>query len=820
MCILCKDTFSRSDILKRHFQKCSVRRGNPTGATHLSHSHAHVKKSQHGKKGSISDGTDPSLILQSHMAASNLDTSFDDDDIMGLDIAGYTDEHSSMSTPGSRSNSMIRPGINGNARDRRSLTGPSTSSFNATNFPYPQLHVPSNSLSHSTLSTPLDTPKIRQSDGFTRPVKLEQTGSGADLDTNGTALPPHIYDQDSLSQLGGTSRAEDSSFEWASAFQLGARDRYMNPTISSTIADVQPHIKIEPESNKLPFSQSLDVQHGGVLNSIFDGSPSSTVGGLADVHGWSLDGSDIDPFQRKADQLISFCLIEGKRGTTIDHSGSLSLKHVLTAENVKHFLDRFSNFQGHWPVLHTPTFNPLQAYDGLLLSMICIGAVYSERTSILQVRDLMAKTKTAIDRTSHIFDLSSDSTTKSDVYGNNSRNIEELQASIMLQTLSVWHGDPAQRQYARNEFSRIAVIARKHGMLQPVKLGEEGYSPLHQAQLRPEDMAAIPWDWIAWVQQEKRLRLMYSFFLVDAALVIYFNCQPQFDPCEIMVPLPADDAAWDARSSEECSNALGLNGPAAQSNNSTGSRRIKQPEMHFAMRALLHPTYTFQRNSTNAYSKFILIHGLHVQIWNVQRQLSQGNALFGLSDLGFSSNGSTTPILQNDWIFKSDGSARTSNSNSGQATPTDSSGAQSPGTHQLLKTTTNALQKWKITWDDDMRSQYPATTNGLKRVGFCRDGIHFYWLARLFIRNTRVADWHAPSDQRFIQVMHQLKQVRSWINSEKILRGEDIGSVGDIDESYGVADLTLDMKLLFTPLSPGPRNSIEGLQSMSGRNEI
>ncbi|KAK1519287.1 hypothetical protein CABS01_16607 [Colletotrichum abscissum] len=41
MCVLCRDTFSRSDILKRHFQKCSIRRGNPTGASHLSHPQAH-----------------------------------------------------------------------------------------------------------------------------------------------------------------------------------------------------------------------------------------------------------------------------------------------------------------------------------------------------------------------------------------------------------------------------------------------------------------------------------------------------------------------------------------------------------------------------------------------------------------------------------------------------------------------------------------------------------------------------------------------------------------------------------------------------------
>ncbi|VUC23086.1 unnamed protein product [Clonostachys rosea] len=51
MCVLCRDTFSRSDILKRHFQKCSIRRGNPTGVSHLSHPQAHVKKNAQAQKG-------------------------------------------------------------------------------------------------------------------------------------------------------------------------------------------------------------------------------------------------------------------------------------------------------------------------------------------------------------------------------------------------------------------------------------------------------------------------------------------------------------------------------------------------------------------------------------------------------------------------------------------------------------------------------------------------------------------------------------------------------------------------------------------------
>ncbi|KJK73609.1 hypothetical protein H634G_11118 [Metarhizium anisopliae BRIP 53293] len=53
-CVLCQDTFSRSDILKRHFQKCSIRRGNPDGVSHLSHPQAHaINHARAGKAGGL-----------------------------------------------------------------------------------------------------------------------------------------------------------------------------------------------------------------------------------------------------------------------------------------------------------------------------------------------------------------------------------------------------------------------------------------------------------------------------------------------------------------------------------------------------------------------------------------------------------------------------------------------------------------------------------------------------------------------------------------------------------------------------------------------
>lgn len=54
-CCLCRETFCRSDILKRHFNKCSIRRGNPTGATHLTHAQDHIRSGQRTPTGSNAD---------------------------------------------------------------------------------------------------------------------------------------------------------------------------------------------------------------------------------------------------------------------------------------------------------------------------------------------------------------------------------------------------------------------------------------------------------------------------------------------------------------------------------------------------------------------------------------------------------------------------------------------------------------------------------------------------------------------------------------------------------------------------------------------
>src|SRR5690554_6351302 len=104
---------------------------------------------------------------------------------------------------------------------------------------------------------------------------------------------------------------------------------------------------------------------------------------------------------------------------------------------------------------------------------------------------------------------------------------------------------------------------------------------------------------------------MYMIFVYDVALGPYFDTSPQFDPFELRLPLPADDAAWDANDINECAEALGLRGPdAAMIRYPDGTRRSSQPEIHLVLKALLDSNYRIQPGSTNLFGKFILIHAL------------------------------------------------------------------------------------------------------------------------------------------------------------------------------------------------------------------
>ena len=123
-----------------------------------------------------------------------------------------------------------------------------------------------------------------------------------------------------------------------------------------------------------------------------------------------------------------------------------------------------------------------------------------------------------------------------------------------MQVLLIWNGTPQQRDSARRLFPLIATLARRSGLLR-VSQKPLAYSVLHQREVDTANFNTADFEWRAWVEQEKRLRVMFLIYLCDASMGLYFNAPSLFDPLELKVPLPADDAAWDAPDGRVCAEA-------------------------------------------------------------------------------------------------------------------------------------------------------------------------------------------------------------------------------------------------------------------------
>jgi hypothetical protein len=216
----------------------------------------------------------------------------------------------------------------------------------------------------------------------------------------------------------------------------------------------------------------------------------------------------------------------------------------------------------------------------------------------------MEVVRPAVLSSSECYKLFKQSQQASDLVSNLPADLEELQALALVHSLFLWHGSQKQRQRIREEFGILANITRRTGMLRSLPREDRNSSALHQpGPVTGEEVNT--WNWTTWIENEKRTRLMAYVFLIDSASTIFFNTQPQFDVHELEVPLPADDAAWDARNAEDCANALGLRGQAAQVDNVSGSRRAKQLGMAEALEVLYEAGHNrFPERATNVFGKF------------------------------------------------------------------------------------------------------------------------------------------------------------------------------------------------------------------------
>jgi hypothetical protein len=486
---------------------------------------------------------------------------------------------------------------------------------------------------------------------------------------------------------------------------------------------------------------------------------------------WLLSQNNADPLQQLAQSLNQFCLtnappLDNQQVPMADQHAKLS--KMLSAESIKSFLQDYRHYHSHWPLLHLATFNPFTAHHALVLAMCSIGAVYSDSLDSADLNWFVEYVRGCVHTSSEAYRTMQNPQASLSPTSRISASTEELQALVLLHSLFLWHGPRAQRQKGREAYPGIARLVRETGHLQPLPMNNPDASALHQPGPITGDEGSS-WRWETWIENEKRSRLMAFTFMMDACLVIFFNNQPQFDVYDVRVPLPADDAAWETTSSEECASALGLRGEAAQFKNDSGSRRAKQLGLSEVLQVLYGTGHgSLPERATNAFGKFIVIHAIHVQIYNIQRQLLRRA----------SGSGTSTPQSLTD-------------------SPVVQPGGVNEQTQHLLRATVRALELWKSTWDTDLTIQFAQNQH---RKGYCRDGVHYYFLAQLFIRKSRPEDWAAPADLRCRNVFNLLKHIRAHVASDSIQKGIEMGSITTIADDFAIGDLTLHMRRLFTPL--------------------
>jgi hypothetical protein len=239
MCVLCKDTFSRSDILKRHFQKCSLRRGNPTGASHLSHPQAHLKRSQATANAAkpVQDEVSSSIPPSNGL----MGTTFGEGSVNGNGLASSRPSFTEQQPLG-----YLMSSVNGMNRSQpdNALT-PSQAHQRASWMAAPKQNpylVQPGSYAPSQLN--IDRPPIEQ------------------------AKPPLVQDA-KRPVMPGQPPNHTGDLDWTAMFQSGAPDGYINSVFPHSMAPGHEAIHSQVDQERKFYPATTTGHQEGGLNGLY-----------------------------------------------------------------------------------------------------------------------------------------------------------------------------------------------------------------------------------------------------------------------------------------------------------------------------------------------------------------------------------------------------------------------------------------------------------------------------------------------------------------------------------------------------------------------
>jgi hypothetical protein len=217
-----------------------------------------------------------------------------------------------------------------------------------------------------------------------------------------------------------------------------------------------------------PYTSVPQVDSGALI-------PDSTVDEhLCDWNSISIAMNRIDP-------------LETHRLTVNQHllrTGRMSMEDIawLSPHKVRELVYCFfRHFHRHTPIIHLPTWDIATTPSSLLLSMMLLGAAYSDHPDT----DLPPARRIATETESLILNLDQGAADGSNP------SIESFQALHLLYCFSTFYVGVEQCRKAREEFNRVIELARKSGL----------FRALHSTSNPTR-------TWEEWVYEEKRKRFV------------------------------------------------------------------------------------------------------------------------------------------------------------------------------------------------------------------------------------------------------------------------------------------------------------------------
>lgn len=341
MCHLCKDTFSRSDILKRHFQKCSIRRGNPTGANHL----AHQRRNTNGaNRLSIGQQDGPiGLAGMADVASSGAQypgSMVTSSPTVNGDMSGRPSRANSLTTGGTISHrgSVAGLGILGSNGPGPDQMG--TSASYQQGMPAYAMHQAANG-GHMQPNYGFNQPQMN-GNGYNTQQQMSFLGHPSSRFDNNHSNSPYQQTTNGDGSNGGQ--------DWSRMFNQSGQDGFIGGQPQNASSHTMSQIKTEGEVKPNYHTMQHEMSNESFLGSLYShpgafGSEYSTTeeNGITGFPNWSVD----DPLQAKVDSLVQYCFPDGMDAVQDDPSAEL-MKSCLTVENVKHFVEHYTSFHGHW----------------------------------------------------------------------------------------------------------------------------------------------------------------------------------------------------------------------------------------------------------------------------------------------------------------------------------------------------------------------------------------------------------------------------------------------------------------------------------------